>query len=253
MGAGYRFQAKAAEKAVEILIYEDVGAGWFGGVTAKQVADDLRGAGKPERIDVRIASYGGDIVDGLAIYRLLADHNARVVAHIDSVAASVASVIAMAGDEIVIAEAGSLMIHEAWTIAAGHAKDMRAKAAELESASSQLAEIYAARTGQPLGTVKAWMAETKWFYGQEAVDAKFAHRVAENVRLAASANSMWHSVMQGRIATGLQVQQAPAGTPTAPAATAQPHAANDDVRAQLGQLTTRLQASRLTRTRGAGV
>jgi ATP-dependent protease ClpP protease subunit len=240
MGAGYRFKAKGQESA-EVQIYEDVGAGWFGGVTAKDFSADLKAAGAVQNIDVRIASYGGDVNDGLAIYRMLADHKARITVHIDGVAASIASVIAMAGDEIIIAEAGSMMIHEGWTIAAGHAEDLRKIADHLEKSSNQIADIYAARTKRPMAEIKDWMAATTWFYGQEAVDAGFAQRVEENVKAAASA-SMWKSIMQSRIATHIHGQRLDTS----------PHPANDDVRASLATITDRLQRrSALLKSRGA--
>ena len=242
MGAGYRCFAKG-NAAVEVQIYEDVGAGWFGGVTAKQISSDLKAAGNVQTIDVRIASYGGDVNDGLAIYRMLAEHKARVVTHIDGVAASIASIIAMAGDEIVMAEAGSMMIHEGWTIAAGNAKAMRDMADHLEATSAQLANIYAGRTKQPEQQVKDWMAAETWFYGQEAVDKGFANRLEANVKAAANA-SLWRSVMHSRIATNvheLRAQQATAG----------PHPGNDPERALLASVTSRFR--RHKESRGAGV
>jgi|JI10StandDraft_1071094.scaffolds.fasta_scaffold32348_5 ATP-dependent Clp protease protease subunit len=244
MGAGYRFKAKA-DKTAEVQIYEDVGAGWFGGVTAKDFASDLKSAGVVAQIDVRIASYGGDVNEGLAIYRMLAEHDARVVVHIDGVAASIASVIAMAGDEIVIAEAGSIMIHEAWNIAAGHADDFREMAVNLEKTSGQLADIYAARTKKPTSMIKDWMKATTWFYGQEAVDAGFANAVAENVKAAASA-SMWSSYMQSRISTHMNGRRIDGEQQP------QRHPANDDVRAALESVTERLRHRALQRSRGAG-
>lgn len=244
MGAGYRFKAKATEQAAEVQIYEDVGASWFGGITAKDFSADLKAAGKVKTIDVRIASYGGDVNDGLAIYRMLAEHDARVVVHIDGVAASIASVIAMAGDEIVIAEAGSVMIHEGWTIAAGHAADLRAVADNLEKTSAQMADIYAKRIGQPVQQVKDWMAATTWFYGQEAVDAGFAESVAENVKAAASA-SMWLSAMHSRIATHINAQRLDAQHQ------GKPHPANDDVRSSLASITERLKLKRSQQIRSA--
>ena len=102
MALGYRISAKGADRA-EILIYEDVGEGWFGGVSAKQFADDLKALGAVSTIDVRINSYGGDVFEGFAMYRQLVEHKARIVVHVDGVAASIASVIAMAGNEIEIA------------------------------------------------------------------------------------------------------------------------------------------------------
>lgn len=244
----YSIKAKGNKRA-EVLIYEDVGAGWFGGVTAKQFADDLKAAGTVDQLDVRIASYGGDVIDGLAMYRLLAEHKAKVVVHIDSVAASIASVIAMAGNEIIIAEAGSVMIHDAWTIAAGNAAELRRVVEQLEASSTQIADIYAKRTGNDLAKVKKWMADTSWFYGQEAVDAGFANAIAKNVeQVAASASSMWQSVMRGRITTHLQAERHDGAGDTTPKA---PHPGNADVRSALSALTDRMRQRQVSRGVGA--
>lgn len=243
MGAGYRFVNKAAQdNSAEVFIYEDVGAGWFGGVTAKDFANDLRSAGKVKTIDVRIASYGGDVIEGLAMYRLLAEHDARVVVHVDSTAASIASVIAMAGEEIIIAEAGSIMIHNAWTIAAGNEDELRAQADQLGATSQQLAEIYAARTKNGLPKIKDWMRAETWFRGKEAVEAGFADSVAANVQ-AAHASTMWHSVMQGRIAQQMHLHRVGAGS-----AAPKPHPANDEIRQQLAKQAERQRARAANRT-----
>lgn len=241
MGAGYSFKAKG-EKAAEILIYEDIGSGWFGGVTAKQFAGDLKAAGSVTQLDIRLASYGGDIIDGMAIYRLLAEHKARKVMHVDSVAASIASVIAMAGDEIVIAESASIMIHEAWTIAAGNADSLQATVEQLRATSKQIADIYVARTGNSSAQVAKWMQAETWMYGKEAVTNGFATGVAENVRMAASASSMWQSVMRGRIAQHRHQNEHDTPEQALPAA-------NDDVRATLSALSERMRARHLTTMR----
>src|SRR5262249_57008858 len=100
MGNGYRWARAAANKnapsTAQIFIYEDVGEGFFGGVSAAQFKDDLAKIGAVDQIDLHINSFGGDVFDGLAIYRLLVDNKAKVVSFIDGFAASIASVIAMA-------------------------------------------------------------------------------------------------------------------------------------------------------------
>lgn len=192
MGLGYRINAKATDRA-EILIYEDVGEGWFGGVSAKQFAADMKALGDVKTIDVRINSYGGDVFDGLAIYRQLADHKARVVVHIDGVAASIASVIAMAGDEINIAAPAFLMIHNAWGMALGSPEDMRSVADRLEAVSGAIADVYVSRTGKGAADIKSWMDEEKWFTADEAFDAGFVTNVVNNVeRMAAAYNPRLH-------------------------------------------------------------
>ncbi|WP_349745383.1 ATP-dependent Clp protease proteolytic subunit, partial [Roseateles cavernae] len=100
-----------------------------------------------------------------------------------------------------------MMIHDAWTIAAGNADDFEVQVANLRRTSSLMADLYVARTGNTLDQVKAWMKETKWFTGQEALTAGFADSLAANVGAVASA-SLWLSHMQGRITTQLQTQRA---------------------------------------------
>ncbi len=151
-------------------------------------------------IHVRLNSYGGDVFEGLAIYRLLADHPARVIVFIDGIAASIASVIAMAGDDIRIAEAGEIMIHEAWTVAIGPASAMRDAADQLEATSSSIADVYAARTGQPKSQVQAWMAAETTFQSANAVKHNFAQVVMPNVRMAARHH---HSAVHWRRAAAL--------------------------------------------------
>jgi len=182
----YRVQGKGS-KTAEVYIYEDVGEGWFGGVGAKRFADDLKAVGEVSQIDVRINSYGGDVFDGFAIYRQLVDHPARVTTYVDGVAASIASVIAMAGDEIVVSEAGFVMIHNAWTMAFGDGAEMRKTADRLDAVTEQIAGVYIKRTGKTKDRVAAWMNDETWFNSAEAVEHGFATRVVENLQIAAKA------------------------------------------------------------------
>ena len=158
MGAGYQVKAKAADSA-EIMIYEDIGASFFeGGVSAKQFAADLKSLGKVRTIDLRLNSNGGDVFDGMAIYQLLVQHPATITTHIDGLAASIASVIAMAGSKIRIAESGFLMIHEAWGMGVGGSDDLRALANLLEVTTATMGDVYAARTRNSAAKIKEWMA-----------------------------------------------------------------------------------------------
>jgi ATP-dependent Clp protease, protease subunit len=183
MGAGYRMAARAKGEA-EVLIYEDVG-GWFGGVTAKDFYADLRALGSVETLNVRINSMGGEVFEGLAIYRHLAEHKATKIVHVDGIAASIASIIAMAGSEIRVAEAGRMMIHDAAGLAWGTAAAVREIADRLESITGSLTDIYVARTGIAREKLRTWMEAETWFTAQEAVNAGLATHVAENIRVAA--------------------------------------------------------------------
>jgi ATP-dependent Clp protease protease subunit len=185
MGAGYSMKARAEE--AEVYIYEDIGEGWFGGVTAKQFAADLRALGDVKVINLHVNSYGGEVFDAVAIYRTLVEHPARVVTHIDGVAASSAATVSMAGDEIRISESGMLMIHNAWGVAIGEAKEMRQTADLLETLSGTIGDVYAQRSGQSKDQISAWMDATTWMTAAEAVERGFANSVMENLRVAASA------------------------------------------------------------------
>jgi ATP-dependent Clp protease protease subunit len=184
MGLGYSLKAKG-DSSAEIYIYEDVGADWWGGVSASQFAKDLKALGKVDTIDVRINSAGGDVFEGLAIYRQLVDNDARIVVHIDGWAASIASVIAMAGDEIRISQAAMVMIHDAWGVSIGNAADMRKMADLLDTTSGQITSIYSARTKQGRGQLREWMQEETWFTAEEAKEAGFADEIDENLKVAA--------------------------------------------------------------------
>lgn len=215
MGAGYNMRARADQTA-EIFIYEDVGEGWMGGVSAKQFAADLKALGAVTQIDLRLNSYGGEVFDGMAIYRQLVEHPAKVVAHVDGVAASIASVIAMAGSEIHIAEAGFMMIHNASGLVLGEAKDMRQMADTLETITATIADVYVARTGKPAAELRKLMDAETWFNGAEAVAAGFATEVVENLRIAAHAAPAGHKFQ--RLPTALAapaLAEAPAPVVTA--------------------------------------
>lgn len=190
VASGYSIKAKGAE--AEIYLYGDVGDSWFGGVTAKQFADDLKAAGKVDTIHLHINSPGGDVFDGLTIYRLLVDHKAKVIVHIDGLAASIASVIAMAGSEIHISESGFLMIHNAWGLAIGNADEMRTMANLLDKTTASIRDVYVARTGKSATEIENWMTAETWFGATEAVDAGFCTDVADNMKLAARIDPLKH-------------------------------------------------------------
>lgn len=204
MGVGYNIQAKAGGSA-EIYIYEDVGDSWFGGVSAKQFADDLKALGAVTTLDVRINSYGGDVFDGLAIYRQLADHPARVIMHIDGIAASIASVIAMAGDEIRMAEAGFMMVHPAQGGVLGDAQAMRDMAQLLDRITASIGAVYQARTAKAADVVMGWINASAgagtWFTATEALAQGLVDQVEPNMLLAANAQLTDH---QARLTDKIQ-------------------------------------------------
>lgn len=183
---GYRIVSRNADTA-EMYLYGPIGSTMFGdGVSAKQVANDLKKIGNVKTIDLRINSEGGDVFDGKAIYSLLVENKAKVRVHIDGLAASAASFIAMAGNEINISEGGFIMIHDAYAGVMGRAEEMRQMADLLDSVNGTIVDVYAARTKQDKEKIKKWMAAETWFTGAEAMQNGFATSVVENLKVAAS-------------------------------------------------------------------
>lgn len=180
----YKMNTKAERG--EIYLYDIIGSGWFGGISAKQFATDLKGLGSVKTIDLRINSDGGDVFDGRTMYSLLAEHSARIVVHVDGLAASIASLIAMAGDEIRMADGSFMMIHNAWGVAIGDAAEMRRMSDLLTSVSATLIDTYAARTQSEADKVKTWMDAETWMTAAEAKERGFCDVMDEPVKAAAS-------------------------------------------------------------------
>jgi ATP-dependent Clp protease, protease subunit len=158
-----------------ISIYDVIGYDyWSGeGVTAKRVASALRSMGAGA-VTVNVNSPGGDMFEGLAIYNLLREHKGEVTVKVLGLAASAASIIAMAGDTVQIARAGFLMIHNAWVVAMGNRNDLREYADTLEPFDAAMADIYAARTGKTDKQVAKMMDAETWIGGSSAVEDGFA-------------------------------------------------------------------------------
>ena len=165
----------------EISIYDQIG-GW--GVTANDFISQLTELGDVATINLRIASGGGSIVEGNTIFNALKRHSAKVVTHIDSLAASMASVIAMAGDEIHMAENALLMIHNPWTMSMGGAEQLRKDADLLDKMENNIRTSYA-RSNLSVGELDAAMDAETYYTAQEALDAGFIDKI-EGANLAAA-------------------------------------------------------------------
>jgi ATP-dependent Clp protease protease subunit len=162
-----------------ISIYDTIGFDpWTGdGVTAKRISAALRSIGPKNDVIVNINSPGGDMFEGLAIYNLLRQHEGQIDVRVLGLAASAASIIAMAGDTVQIARAGFLMIHDCWMIAVGNRLDMRQVADMLEPFDEAMAGIYAARTGEKATAMLDLMDAETWIGGESAVEQGFADQL----------------------------------------------------------------------------
>lgn len=159
-----------------INIYDVIGYDYWdgGGVTAQSISDQLKAFGTQADITVNINSPGGDVFEGLAIYNLLRLHQGNVTVRILGIAASAASYIAMAGDEVYIGEAAFIMIHNAWTFAAGDKNDLTAAAALLSKIDQTIADIISARSGMDNQEILQMMDVETYITAQESVDQGFA-------------------------------------------------------------------------------
>lgn len=138
-------------------------------------------------IHLRINSPGGDVFDARAIATAIAQHPSKVVAHVDGVAASAATYIAVAAAEVEMAQGAFFMVHRAWTLAMGNSGDMREAADLLDKIDGTLVRDYARKTGKPVAEIEAWMEAETWFGADEALEAGFVDRVAEADSKAAAA------------------------------------------------------------------
>lgn len=181
----------------EIIMYGPIGNSWFEqGITASQFQKDLKRLGDVKSIDLRINSMGGEVNDARAIYTLLNIHPADVAVHIDGLAASAASFIAMAGDTVEISEGAFVMIHNAATVAFGDAAALTRTAELLTSFSGEICKTYVDRTGNSEDQVQQWMDAETWFCGNEAVEAGFADSLVPNKSaVACVGNPLWQKCL----------------------------------------------------------
>lgn len=253
----YSIQAKANNQA-EVWLYDEIG-GW--GVTARQFAQDIKELGDIKHIDVRIHSPGGDVFEGMAIYNLLKNHPAVVHAHIDGLAASMASVIAMAADVIHMPENAMMMIHKPWGIQGGDADDMRQYADLLDKVEGSLTSAYVKKSGKSEDEIKALLKSETWYTGAEAVEAGFADQLTETLKAVASLQSQrmqefanMPEALKTLLAPKASAPQAAAPAPTtagpvaaAPQAAPQPAPAQLAAQVDMAAIKAQLQADESAR------
>jgi ATP-dependent protease ClpP protease subunit len=177
------YTIRARDSGAEVLIYDEIGAY---GISARGFLAELGALPEGAAIDLRLNSPGGSVFDAVAIHNALSRHAGTVTVWIDGIAASAASYIAMAGDEIVMPENAFLMIHDPSGLVMGTAADMRDMAGTLDKIAGSMMRGYAARSGKPEDDIAAFMAAETWFDAAEALEAGLATRKAEPVRIAAS-------------------------------------------------------------------
>lgn len=179
------FEVKnATEESADIYLYDYIGDPWIGS-DAATIVKQLN-ALKTKRINLHLNSPGGSVFDGVAIYNALKAHPAEVTSYIDGLAASIASIIALAGKRVVIAENAMMMIHDPSALVFGDAKTLRKEADVLDQIKETLITTYVTRTGKSREDVAQLMADETWFTADEAISAKLADEKTAGMKAVAS-------------------------------------------------------------------
>ena len=173
--ASHRVENKA-DKEATVYIYDEIG--WFG-VMAESFIKDLA-AVKAETTHIRLNSPGGSVFDGTAIANAIKNHKSKTIIHIDGLAASIASIIALSGDEVHMAENAFFMFHEAWSIAIGNAGNMRDEADLLDKIDGVLAKAYAKKTDKKVDDIKDLMKAETWLTAEEALEMGMIDNIEED-------------------------------------------------------------------------
>jgi len=204
---GLKVIKNAKEKSADIWIYQEIGTGWFDGISAKQFADEVKKLGKLDILHIYINSVGGDVFEGVAMYNILKRNRAKVIVDIDALAASIASVFAMAGDEIRMAENALLMIHNPWGMVIGDVNDFREAIDELEKVKdSSILPAYVSQTGMDEKEISKLMDEETWMSAQEALDYGFIDSISEGKQIAAHIDREKYKKVFSKIPHGIETK-----------------------------------------------
>ena len=184
----WQFKAEAGTGIGELMLYGDISeySWWDDDVTPKKFKEDLDALGDISELKIYINSGGGDVFAGQAIHSMLKRHSATKTVYIDGLAASIASVIAMAGDKIIMPKNAMMMIHKCWTIAIGNADDMRKMADDMDKIDESIIAAYVEKTGLETDDIIELMTDETWMTAQDALDYGFADEIEESKQVAAS-------------------------------------------------------------------
>ena len=176
-----KWNVKDSAKEAEVWLYDEIGEDWWGdGISAKGFIEDLQGL--PPSVDkviVRVNSPGGDVFEGFAIYQALLRDRREIVTAVDGLAASSASVVMMAGDEINAAATSMVMVHDPWTVAIGNAAEFRELAELLDQIAGQIVAAYGRRDSVDQDAIRAAMLAETWYSAAEAHEAGLVDTVTE--------------------------------------------------------------------------
>lgn len=183
------FQIKnSSDNNSEINLFGEIGESWFTeGITMQSVSDQIKNIAS-ENITLNISSLGGDVNHALAIYDILKTHKSKVTANIIGATASAGTIVALGADEVKMSENSLFLVHNAWTIAAGNAEDLRKTAGDLDTFDSRIVNIYKKKTKKNKAEIESLMSEEKWITAEEAKDFGFIDSVYKPTKALNSAD-----------------------------------------------------------------
>ncbi len=197
----YDIQNKAGTTA-DVYIFDEIGTY---GVTAQEFITDIKDL-KDTPINLRINSLGGDVFDGMAMYNVIKRREAKTTVYIEGIAASIATIIALGADEVVMAENSLFMIHNAWGGSMGEAKDMRKTADTLDKITGELTDIYRKKTGLSYDSLVDMMDEETWLNANEAFSYGFIDTISDSIKVAAKYDvSKFKNITQEEIQNKLSI------------------------------------------------
>lgn len=178
----FEIKAQSDSAPAEVYIYDFIG---YYGVEAKAFIDELN-ALEVDAIDLRLNTPGGSVFEGNAIYNALKRHKAKITTYIDGLAASMGSIIALAGDRVIMADNAMYMIHNPWTIGSGDARELRKTADTLDKLRNAMLNDYQKKTGIAEEELITMLDEETWLTASECIDKGFADETIEGLQVAAS-------------------------------------------------------------------
>jgi ATP-dependent Clp protease, protease subunit len=195
------YKMEVTADVADIYIYDEISL-W--GITADQFVKDLN-AIKSKTIRLHLNTPGGSVFDGIAIFNALKQHPANVETYIEGLAASIGSLIALAGDKVYMADNSFFMIHEPWILAMGDAAELRKTADLLDKISGTLIKNYMQASEQKEEQVKKWLADETWFTAAEAKAAGFIDEITEEIKANASHDlSVFNNVPEKLVAQAVK-------------------------------------------------
>ena len=181
-GTKSQFKIEAKGSEATILLYGAVGEDmWEDSVSAKKISDELKDLPSSiKTIHLRVNSPGGSVFDGITIYERLRQHKAKIITYVDGMAASIASIIALAGEEVVIGEGAFFMVHAPMSGVFGNAREMEDMIEVLDKIENQMTGIYARKTNLSTAEITRMLLKDTWLNAEEAVEMGFADRISNS-------------------------------------------------------------------------